>query len=188
MNWLDYLLLAVVAASVLAGLLKGFARSLLGLASVVVGFACGLWFYGIVGAWFYEFLSSRQLAHFVGFVVIFAAVMAAGALLGALLARLLKWARLSWLDRLMGAMFGLARGALIAAAIILALMAFAPKAPPRSVAGSRLSPYILGTARLIVSVAPYEVRHGFEQSYDRLKQAGRRILEGSLPEPKGEKL
>jgi len=169
-NWLDYLLAIVVGGSVLAGFFKGFARSVVGLAAVVVGLLCSLWFYGVVGAVFYEYLSSRRLAHFLGFLVIFVAVILAGTLLGALLARLLKWAKLSWLDRLMGGAFGLVRGVLVAAAIVLAITAFAPKPPPRSVAQSRLAPYMLETGRLIVSAAPYEVREGFRESYDRLKQ------------------
>lgn len=188
MNWLDYLLVAVVASSVLAGLMKGFARSVVGLAAVVIGLLCGLWFYGVAGAFFYEFLSSRRLAHLMGFLIILFGVVLAGMLVGAVLARLLKWAQLGWLDRLMGGAFGLVRGVLVAAAIVLAITAFAPKPPPRSVAGSRLAPYMLETGRLIVSAAPYEVREGFEESYERLKQFWGEVLKKRARDLPGEKL
>ncbi len=188
MNWLDYLLAMVLAASVLAGILKGFARSLVGLIAVVAGLLCGLWFYGVVGAFFYDYLSSRQLAHFVGFALIFIGIVLLGSLAAILLARLLKWAKLSWLDRLMGAAFGLVRGALIGAVLVLAIMAFAPKPPPRSVVNSRLAPYILESARLMVAAAPYEVRQGFRQSYERLKEFGAEIRRGPARELRGDKL
>lgn len=188
MNWLDYLLALLITASVLAGLIKGFARSLVGLIAVIAGLFCGLWFYGVAGAFFYEYLSSRQLAHFLGFLMIFAAVVLLGALTGGLLARLLKWARLSWLDRFMGGAFGLVRGALIGAVIVAAMMAFAPKPPPRSVARSHLAPYVLEAARMMVAAAPYEVRQGFRQSYERLKEFGTEMLNKPASEPPGEKL
>lgn len=188
MNWLDYVLAVLVASSVLAGLIKGFARSVVGLAAVVIGLMCGLWFYGVAGAFFYEYLSSRRLAHLMGFLIIFFGVVLAGMLVGAVLARLLKWAKLGWLDRLMGAAFGLVRGVLVAAAIVLALAAFAPKPPPRSVAGSRLAPYMLETGRLIVSAAPYEVREGFRESYERLKQFWGEMLKKRARDLPGEKL
>ncbi|MGB9605794.1 MAG: CvpA family protein [Bryobacteraceae bacterium] len=188
MNWLDYLLLVLVGGSLIAGLLKGLARSLIGLVAVVTGFLCGLWFYGVAGSFFYEYLSSRRLAHLVGFLVIFFAIVLAGMLLAVLMARLLKWAHLSWLDHLLGGAFGLLRGALVAAALIVALMAFAPRPPPRSVAGSRLAPYLLDVGRWVVSAAPYEVRHGFEESYQRLKELGAEILHRGPRQIRGQKL
>jgi membrane protein required for colicin V production len=186
-NWLDYLLLVLVAGSVLAGLIKGLARSVIGLVAVVAGFLCGLWFYGVVGSFFYEYLSSRRLAHLVGFTLIFMGVVLLGVVLAAVIGRLLKWARLSWLDHLMGGAFGFLRGALMAAALIIAAMAFAPKPPPRSVADSLLAPYLLEAARWIVAAAPYEVRQGFQESYDRLKELGKEILSPPAREAVGRK-
>ncbi len=188
MNWLDYVLLALVAGSVIAGLWKGLARSLIGLAAVIAGFLCALWFYGVVGAFFYEYLSSRRLAHLLGFLLIFLGIVVVGMLLAALAARLLKRAHLSWLDHLLGGGFGLARGALAAAALLVAIMAFAPKPPPRAVVGSRLAPYVLEAARWIVAAAPYEVRQGFQQSYERLRELGESVLPGHPKDIAGQPL
>lgn len=186
MNWLDYVLVALVTSSVIAGLWKGLARSLIGLAAVVAGLLCGLWFYGMVGSLFYEYLNSRRLAHLVGFLSILIGVVLVGMLLAALAARLLKWARLSWLDHLMGGGFGLLRGAVVAAALLVAIMAFAPKPPPRSVANSRLAPHLLEAARWIVAAAPYEVREGFRESYERLKELGQDVIPGRAREIVGQ--
>lgn len=188
MNWFDYLLLVLVAGSVMAGLQKGLARSLIGLAAVVIGLVCGLWFYGVAGAFFYQYLSSRQLAHLLGFLTIFLAAVVGGWGLAALLGRLLKWVHLSWLDHLMGGGFGLLRGALVAAGLVLVVMAFAPKPPPRAVRESRLAPTLVDAARLMASAAPYEVRRGFKESYDRLKQFKQELLERRPREIQGEKL
>lgn len=170
MNWLDVLLAIMLAVSTIAGLAKGLARSAIGLAALIVALFCGLWFYGVPGSFFYEYLKSRELAHFIGFLIIFVGVIVFGALIGALVARLLKLAQLSWLDRILGLGFGFLRGVLAAAVIVLGIMAFAPKSPPRSVAESRIAPYVVGAADVIVAAAPYEVKEGFRRSYEQLKK------------------
>ena len=49
MNWLDWILLVVIAGSIIASFRKGFSRELIGLISMVVALFCGLWFYGSAG-------------------------------------------------------------------------------------------------------------------------------------------
>ncbi len=169
-NWLDILLLVILAASILGGLAKGFARTGLGLMALLLGLFCGLWFYRMPANWLREYLSSQQLANLIGFLIILTGFILAGALLGALLSRVLKAAQLSWLDRLAGGAFGALQGVLLAAALITAFIAFAPKAPPNSVANSRVAPYVVHAARAIVAAAPREVKDGFRNSYERVKE------------------
>jgi hypothetical protein len=59
---------------------------------------------------------------------------------------------------------------LFGAVVITAFMAFAPKAPPSSVAHSRVAPYVMHAARAVVAAAPHEVKTGFANSYDRVKE------------------
>ena len=165
-NWLDIVFLIVLISSVAEGLQKGFARTALGLAAVIVGLVCGLWFYGTVGALFHV---GPTLANVLGFLVIFVGVIILGALLGALIARLLKMIHLSWLDRLAGGAFGVLRGALVCAVIVAVMMAFSSKPPPSPVANSRLAPYVMGTARIMVYAAPHEFSEGFHRSYEKIR-------------------
>ena len=167
-NWLDIVFAIVLISSVLEGLKKGFARTALGLAAVIVGLVCGLWFYKSVGALFRTHVGQTG-ANVLGFLVIFVGVIVVGALLGALIAKLLKMIYLSWLDRLAGGAFGVLRGALVCAVIVAVMMAFSPKPPPASVANSRIAPYVMGTARILVYAAPHEFSDGFHRSYDKLR-------------------
>ncbi len=167
-NWLDIVFAIVLISSVLEGLKKGFARTALGLAAVIVGLVCGLWFYASVGALF-ESRVGPTWANVLGFLVIFVGVIVLGGLLGALIAKLLKMVHLSWLDRLAGGAFGVLRGALVCAVIVAVMMAFSPKPPPGSVERSRLAPYVMGTARILVYAAPHEFSEGFHRSYEKLR-------------------
>src|SRR6202035_397300 len=106
----------------------------------VTGVLFGFWFYGIPGAWIHKYVSSITFSNLAGFFVVFLACVALGGLIGQLLSKLFKWTGLSWLDRIMGAGFGLIRGGVAAVAFVSGLMAFAPKAVPNWMTGSLLLP------------------------------------------------
>src|SRR5262245_54213001 len=106
MNWLDIILGVILAASLVSGIVKGFVRTAIGIGATVAGVLMALWFYGSAGSIFTEYVSSRMVSNFLGFVAVFGLVVLAGALIGRLLAMLFKWAGLSWLDRMLGACFG----------------------------------------------------------------------------------
>lgn len=185
MNWLDIVLLLIFCLSVASGFAKGFAKLLVGLAAAILGFLCGLWFYGAAGAYLLPYVSHKGVANFLGFLLIFFAIVLAGAVVGKLLGTLLKWVGLSWIDRLLGGVFGLVRGLVFAIAIVLALMAFSPKPPPASVVRSRIAPYVIGAANICSYMAPKEVREGVRQSYEKIRQAWREMLDKSNARERG---
>jgi membrane protein required for colicin V production len=169
-NWLDILLTIILIASVLEGLKKGLARTGIGFAAVIVGLLCGLWFYDEVGDFFTGMIHTRAVADAAGFLAIFIAAILLGALIGELIARLMKLVHLSWLDRVLGGAFGILRGALAGAILVLVLTAFSSHPPPASVANSRIAPYMMGTARILVYAAPREFQEAFRESSEKLRQ------------------
>ena len=177
MNWLDIVLLLIFCLSIASGIAKGFAKLVVGLVAAILGFLCGLWFYGAAGSYLLPYVSHKGVADFLGFLLIFFAVVLVGALAGKLLGTLLKWVGLSWMDRLLGAVFGLVRGLVFAIAVVLALMAFSPNPPPGSVIRSRIAPYVIGAADVCSYMAPNEVREGVHQSYEKIRQAWREMLD-----------
>jgi len=184
LNWLDITILIIVAASVAEGVVRGLARSGIGLAATVGGIVLGIWFYGIVAYFLLPYVSSAGIANFIGFIVVFLGCVLAGALLGGLLAALFKWAGLSWLDRILGALFGLLRGAAVAIAIVLAIVAFAPRRPPGSVVDSHYSAYLIEAARICAALAPRELKDGFNDSYGKVRELWREATsqDEQLPE------
>jgi membrane protein required for colicin V production len=186
LNWLDLVLLLVFAVSIASGVAKGFAKLLVGLAAAVLGILCGLWFYGLAGAFLLPYVSHKGIANFLGFVIVFLAVSLVGAVVGKLLSVVLKWAGLSLFDRVMGGVFGLVRGLVVAIALVLALMAFTPEPPPRAVVASRLAPYVISAANMCSYLAPNEVREGFQRSYERIREAWRDVLDKTKERGRGD--
>ena len=170
LNWLDIVLLIVLAVSVAEGVARGFARIGIGFGASIVGVLAGIWFYGMVAYFLLPYVSSPGIANFIGFLVVFLVCLTAGALLGKLLGALFKWAGLTWLDRLLGAAFGFLRGAVAGIAVVLAIVAFAPKRPPKAVVNSQYAPYFIEAANVCATLAPRELRDGFHDSYDKVKE------------------
>jgi membrane protein required for colicin V production len=169
-NWFDYLLVVILVVSVVQGLWQGFTRLALSLAATIVGLLAGLWFYGVIGAFYAGFLKSEPLADFLGFVTIFVAVRLAGALLGWGLSKIFKAAGLSWLDRLLGGAFGALRTALVATGLVLILAAFPFKPLSESIARSQAAPYLLEGAQFFAALAPKELKDGFQKSYEDMQK------------------
>lgn len=169
MSWIDLVLALVIACSVLAGFAAGFSRVAVGFAAMIVGIFCGFWFYGVVGDYFLDYVSSRAMADLIGFFVILIGVLIVGAIVGRILAKLFKWVGLSWLDRLLGGFVGLVRGFLIAAAMATVLLAFAPTPPPPSVVSSKLLPYVISVSNVLAALTPREIKDQFYATKDKVK-------------------
>lgn len=189
-NWLDVVLVLLIAFSIWRSFAKGLTREVIGLLSVVVGVFAGTWLYSAAGAYIEPHVSSRSTANFCGFVIVFVGVMLLGSLIGFTLSKMLSVTGLSFFDRLLGAVFGILRGVLMAAALVMALLAFAPRAvaPPDSVAHSRLAPLVIGAARIFVAAAPREMKDGFRRSYGQVKSYWEDALQKGIQKVPTEKV
>jgi membrane protein required for colicin V production len=174
-NWLDYLLIAILLFSAVMSARKGFSREVIGLAAAFFALVFGMWFYGIAGSFIAPYTSSARAANLIGFVLVVVAVLLAGGILGWIVNRFLRTIGLSFFDRLLGAAFGVLRGLLVTMALLTAFMAFGPyvesETTPSAVVHSRIAPYVLNASHLVVAMAPMELKSGFQKQYANIKTA-----------------
>jgi membrane protein required for colicin V production len=191
MNWLDIVLCIILAASVARSFRKGLSREVIGLVSVVLALLMGIRFYGTAAAYLSPHAGSPATANLVGFCLVFCGVMLLGGLVSFIVGKFLRVTGLSIVDHALGAAFGLARGIIVAIALIMGMMAFSRGgSPPAAVVGSRLAPYVVDAARFFASMAPPELKEGFRKSYAEVKEAwSNAIHKGirSVPNGKNEK-
>ena len=189
MNWLDIVLAIVLAVSVARSFRKGLSREVIGLVSVVLALLLGSWFYGTAAVYIRPHVSSSTAANFAGFCVVFCGVMLMGGLVSFVVGKFLRVTGLSIVDHALGAVFGLARGTLVAVALIMGMMAFSrSSSPPAAVVESRLAPYALDAARWFAGLAPHELKEGFRKSYAQVKQAWSNAVDkGIQSAPNGKK-
>lgn len=117
MNWLDYLLLALIVSSFVFGLLRGLVREVVALITWVVA----VWL-----AWDYSpllephmGLAPEAMRPWAARGVIFLCVFLLGSLLGALLGHLVRLSMLSGVDHVLGGLFGLMRGVLVVGLFVI---------------------------------------------------------------------
>jgi membrane protein required for colicin V production len=153
MNWLDIVILIVIAAATFGGLFIGLIASGLSLVGIIVGI--------IVAGHYYlpfsqqlGFIPEEKVAQIVAFAIILVGVM----LVALALALVLRWAlslvKLGWIDRLGGAVFGLATGALFCGAVLAIWVKFVGAGA--SVSGSALASLLLEHFPVVLGLLPAE--------------------------------
>ena len=165
----DWIILGFLAFSVTAAALEGFFFEAFKLAGLVVGYLLAAWQYHRLAEWFAPHLKSPWLGEIAGFLIILFAVLIVAGLAGRIARWAMKKAGLSTIDRVLGAVLGLLRGALVVAIVLTAMAAFAPAV--KWLEGSELAPYFLVGGRAAIWLAPSELRHRFYQGLDYMRQA-----------------
>lgn len=113
----DWMLLAVLALSMMLGLWRGLVRESLSLVAWVAAFYVAQLEAARVADWLPMRGSSEMLRSMAGFVVAFIGVLVLMALLAWALSRLLSAIGLGLLDRGLGGVFGLVRGVVLLLAV-----------------------------------------------------------------------
>lgn len=129
MTVFDYVVLAVLAASVLLGFSRGVVSEILGLVAWVVAFFVARAQASWGAQWLVERIADPSLRLAVAFGVILVGVLVLFSIVRLVLSLLLKAIGLGLLDRLLGACFGVLRGGIVVlAGVAVAGMTALPKA------------------------------------------------------------
>lgn len=155
MNWVDAVMLGVLALSACAGFLRGFAREGLGVAAWIIAALLASRFYGAAVPIANRWIEDGQIADVVCYVVVFLVILIALSVLANLLSRLVRLSLLGGVDRILGFGFGMVRGValLVLAYIGLAVM-LSPDDWPGAVRQARGLPYLHTGARYALAQAP----------------------------------
>lgn len=130
MNWVDLAIIAIIAVSALVGLARGLVREVLSL---------GIWILALIVAWLFHqdvadlltaHLSHPEVRSVVAFVGLVLLTLLLGAILGAILTAFIDKVGLTGADRLLGLLFGGARGVvLVAMSVFLVSLTPVPSEP-----------------------------------------------------------
>jgi membrane protein required for colicin V production len=187
LSLLDLLLAVIVGGSIVFGFLAGFARAGVSFLAAILGVLFGFWFYGIPADFIHRYVGSQTFSNIAGFLVVFFVCVLMGALIGKLLAKLLKWTGLSWLDRMMGAGFGLVRGVVAAVAFVSILLAFTRRPIPNWMTGSLLLPYAIDASNMVATLAPRALKNSVRETVSEMHQLWEDQVRKSRRDPKREK-
>jgi membrane protein required for colicin V production len=119
MNGFDLALIAIVALSTLFAFVRGIVREMLALVAWVAALVAAFVYSGTVAGWFGSLDMSLPAKHVLAFGLILIAVLVIGAIVARTLSGAVKAVGLGFVDRLLGAVFGAARG--LAVIVLFAL-------------------------------------------------------------------
>ncbi|MGQ0511443.1 MAG: CvpA family protein [Betaproteobacteria bacterium] len=119
MTWLDYAVTGVLAVSVVLGAWRGLVREIISLAGWVVAFLAANLFAGPLSVHVPDAVPTPELRVLAAFAAVFVAALFLATLMAVVLSKLVRAVGLGGVDRSLGALFGVARAAILV--LVLAL-------------------------------------------------------------------
>lgn len=166
MNWVDLVVLAVLLLSGLLAFLRGLVREVLGLGAwVIAGLVASP--YGVfpfVQPWMRQQFSDQTTADIVAFGGVFLIVLIVLWIVAGTISSLVRGSPLGGLDRTLGLVFGLARGAVIVSVLyVLAGIAIPVEQWPAPVVEARSLPTVHRGAEWLADKVPAAYRPAVAQ-------------------------
>ena len=119
-SWIDYFLLAILLVSLIAGLIRGFAKEVLSLITWILATLVSIAYSATLATLLAPYLHTPLIARIASFFSLFVACIIVGALFNMLIGSMIRRVGLSGLDRSLGLVFGLARGGLLVVVLLWA--------------------------------------------------------------------
>ena len=119
MIWIDFILLGIIGISALLSLWRGFVKEAVSLASWIVALWVAMLFFHDLSSWLARWIDTPSIRDVLGFAMWFVATVLIGGLIGYLAGQLVSKTGLSATDRALGMVFGIARGIVIVAVMVM---------------------------------------------------------------------
>lgn len=156
-NWVDFALVGVVVLSAAVSLMRGFVREALALAGWVAAVWIAFTFTPDVAPLFADHVSVPSLRMGLAFLVLFVGTLVVSGIVVWLVGLLVDKTGLSGTDRMLGMIFGVARGFIIAAILVM-LAGLTPMPRDPWWRASVLLPHFQRAAEQLRALLPEDVR------------------------------
>jgi len=153
MNWLDVVIIVVVAISAFIGLWKGLIKIVMSLVGLIVGVVLAGRYYGAL-AEHLTLIPNETLAKITAFLIILIGVMVIASVVAHLLKLAASAIMLGWVNRIGGALFGIALGLLLCSAFLALWARLA--GPDDAISESLLARVLLDYFPLVLALLPDE--------------------------------
>jgi membrane protein required for colicin V production len=159
MTTVDLAVLVVMLVSALLAFTRGLVREVLSIAAWVGAAIAAMAGLPFIRRWLEPFMPSPEWTDPAGYILLFVVSLIVLSLIAKTIGGAVRGSAISGIDRTLGLLFGLARGAVLAIAVyIVACMAVPPERWPPPVLESRSLPYIYQGAAWAARQLPPEYR------------------------------
>ena len=166
MEWVDWIILAVLLETVLGGMAQGLFRTVCSLAGLILGVALACWNLRALAVVFKPIVQVDGIADVIAFLLIAVLVMCVANLTGIMLSKMFRWIGLGCIDILGGAIVGFVQGALLVTIGVLVTVAFFPQTAWLTQA--ELPRFFIGACHLSTSLTPDDLSEKVQQGLKTL--------------------
>ena len=138
----DWVIIVVLGLSILLSLWRGFVREAVSLAGWVVAFVIANMFVGELSTFLQQWIANATGRYVAAYALLFVGMLMVAGIVGKLSAQVVKVTGLTLLDRLLGTVFGFARGVIIVLVVIYVLRQLAPPQNLLWLDQSQLMPHV----------------------------------------------
>lgn len=174
MTLVDWAVVIIMVAAVVAGMAQGFFRSICSLGGLVLGLAIAAWNYGRLSALMLPVLRIPAVSNTIAFLLIALLIMAVCGLIGNMIAKTMKMIGLGWLDGIAGAVFGFIQGVVLVVVFLLVVVAFFPQ--QQWMAQSNLPRLFFGALHVSTHVTPSELGDRVRSGLRAVEQESQRLV------------
>jgi membrane protein required for colicin V production len=126
MTWADWAIVGVLVLSALISIKRGFVKEALSLATWVAAVIIAIIFADRLAVLLEDYIATPSVREMAAFALLFVATLLVGAMVSYLIGALVRVTGLTGTDRLLGMLFGLARGFVIVMALLIFLPGIIP--------------------------------------------------------------
>jgi membrane protein required for colicin V production len=119
LNWVDYTIIGLVGLSVIISLFRGFVKETISIITWGLAIWLSVLFSELTASLLSHYVSSEPLRYLLAFAGIFICVLILGALVNFFIGALVKSTGFGGTDRILGVLFGFARGVLVTSLLLL---------------------------------------------------------------------
>ncbi len=119
MIWVDYLIIVIVLMSAVIGLIRGFIKEAFALFTWIVAIGIGLHYSRDFAVLMRSVISYPSARIATAFILLFFMTLVLGSLISFILNQLIEKTGLTGTDRLLGMVFGIIRGAVLVAVLVM---------------------------------------------------------------------
>ena len=130
-----------------------------------MGIVAALMFYPVGGQMLSELIPQIQIANIVSFWIIFLTVSILVSIVGMLISKMIKGADLSFYDRVAGGAFGLIKGYILVAVLVIIISTLFPS----SIRTSKIAPYIVKSVNMVTDILPKDYQREIDKQRKSLE-------------------
>jgi membrane protein required for colicin V production len=168
-NWIDYAIIAIIALSMLISVMRGFVREVISLVVWMAAIIISFIFYQYIASLLVNVIHSDSIRLVISFVGLFLVTLILGMLINYLIGQLVSNTGLSGTDRILGIIFGVARGVLVVV-LLMMLIGLTPFSKEESWKESVLVPHFEPLENWIRGLLPDSINAHLELHEARLRE------------------